>query len=631
MIVATAGHVDHGKTTLVKLLTGIDTDRLQEEKRRGMSIETGFAYADLGAGRPVGFVDVPGHERFVRNMLAGVGAVDFALLVVAADDGPMPQTIEHLAILELLGVMHGAVVLTKIDRVTPERVIAAQAEVAALLAPTSLRGAPVFQVAALEGGGVDALRDHLAAVARAISPRAAAGNFRLAIDRCFSLAGVGTVVTGTVLSGRVEVGDQLVVSPQGGAVRVRGIHVHDQPAQFAEAGWRCALNLAGSDLKRIDPARGDWIVAAPAHAPTARFDARVTVPASAARALAHWTAVHLHVGAAVVNARIALLAQHAIEPGATALAQIVAEGPVVVALGDRFILRDHAAAHTIGGGVVLDPVGAVRGRAKPLRTAQLAALEQPTPALALAALLELPGEGVPLAWFAQAWNLTPHEQSGLLQQDLTVYLHGSQSYAIAASRWAALRASLLTCLQQWHVIHSDSVGPSAPMLAAQLGMRLLTPALHAALRCLTVEGSIVCEGISLRLAGHQARLGDADAALLQRVADILRVAGNRPPVIGELAKILTLEQAVLAEFLERASRLGHLVRIAKNRFFLPETMTMLTDVAARLASESDQQLFDAASYRDRSGIGRNVTIEVLEFMDRARITQYAGGKRRMIG
>ena len=228
MIVATAGHVDHGKTSLIKALTGIDTDRLEEEKRRGMSIDLGFAYADFGGDASIGFVDVPGHEKFVRNMLAGVAAIDFALLIVAADDGPMPQTLEHLAILDLLGVSHGAVALTKIDRVPQERIAQAKLEIAALLAQTTLRNASVFPVAATTGEGVDALREYLAAAHRALGQRPANGNFRMAADRCFSLAGTGLVVTGAVFSGMVQIDDQVVISPHGTSARVRGIHAMNQ-------------------------------------------------------------------------------------------------------------------------------------------------------------------------------------------------------------------------------------------------------------------------------------------------------------------------------------------------------------------------------------------------------------------
>ena len=631
MIIATAGHVDHGKTTLVKALTGVDTDRLKEEKLRGMSIEPGFAYADLGGAAPIGFVDVPGHERFVRNMLAGVAAVDFVLLVVAADDGPMPQTMEHLAILELLGVGQGAVVLTKIDRVAPERVLQAQADVRAALASSALGAAPIFAVAAQDGTGIEALRSHLAAVAAAFTQRAVRGNFRLAVDRCFSLSGTGLVVTGAVVSGMARTGDQLLVSPQGIGVRVRGIHVHNRPADSAQAGWRCALNLAGADLKRISIERGDWIVAPAAHAPTERFDVRIRVPASQPKALAHWTPVHLHSGAAAVNARVALLQGLAIAPGGTALAQLVTDRPIGVLRGDRFILRDQSAQHTIAGGVVLDPFGPVRGRAKPVRIACLAAMEQDTPDAALGSLLELQTDGVPLDSFTRAWNLTANEAAALHERHaLVVFCTAGEALGISAPRWHSMRERILQFLREWHTSQSDSIGPAEAVLVESLAMRTQPAAWRAVMKAMREDGSIVREGISLRLASHRAQLAADDSALLERVSEVLRASGLRPPIVGELAKMLALEQPQLVDFLERAARLGHLVRVAKNRFFLPNTLSDLAGIAATLIAESEPRLFDAAAFRDRSGIGRNLTIEVLEFMDRVRITRYAGGKRRLV-
>jgi selenocysteine-specific elongation factor len=631
VIIATAGHVDHGKTTLVKALTGIDTDRLKEEKLRGMSIETGFAYADLGNGFPIGFVDVPGHERFVRNMLAGVAAVDFALLVVAADDGPMPQTVEHLAILGLLGIRQAAVVLTKIDRVSPARIAEVHAQMVVMLAQTLLQGAPVFPVVAGAGIGMAALRSHLTAVARTFQRRAVEGNFRLAVDRCFSLPGAGLVVTGAVFSGVAHIGDQLLAAPQGVVVRVRGIHVHNQSATVAEAGWRCALNLAGSDLKRVDIERGDWIVAAASPAPTDRFDVRITYLASQKKPLAHWASVQLHSGASSVAARIALLEGQTIRPGCTALAQLVTDTPVVVAHGDRFILRDSSAQQTIAGGVVIDPDGPARGRAKPARLAQLAALQQPTPVAALASLLAVQTEGVALERFARAWNLTPAETTVLLQQcPVVVFSHAGQRWAMTPLRWQSMQEQVLLCLHDWHVQQPDGFGPSDAMLATVIGMRVLSPAWRAVIRVLCEAGQVVREGISLRLPAHRPRLSASDAALLTRVSEVLSEADLRPPVIGELAKLLALEQGPLTDFLERASALGHLVRIAKNRFFLPAAMSRLVNIAAELSAQSEHGGFDAAAYRDHAGIGRNVTIEVLEFMDRAHLTHYVAGKRRII-
>src|SRR5690606_7690169 len=276
MIVATAGHIDHGKTLLVRTLTGTDTDRLPEEKARGISIDLGFAYLPLPQGGLIGFVDVPGHERFVRNMLAGVSGIDFALLIVAADDGVMPQTVDHLQILDLLRIPRGAVAITKTDRVDAARVEEVRAQVQALLAPTLLADAPLLPVSAVSGNGIAELKALLLREAEARGRRSAAGqHLRYAIDRAFSIAGSGTVVTGTVFNGSVKTGDRLVISPAGREVRVRGIQIHGKAAGQARAGERCALNLTGADVESVR--RGDWVMAADIHRPTLRLDVRLSV------------------------------------------------------------------------------------------------------------------------------------------------------------------------------------------------------------------------------------------------------------------------------------------------------------------------------------------------------------------
>jgi selenocysteine-specific elongation factor len=631
MIVATAGHVDHGKTTLVKALTGVDTDRLDEEKRRGMSIDLGFAYADFGGDSPIGFVDVPGHERFVRNMLAGVAAIDFALLVIAADDGPMPQTAEHLAILDLLGVSRGAVALTKIDRVPQERVGAAAAEIEALLYPTALRNAPIFPLTATTGEGVPQLKEYLAAARNAFTSRSADGNFRLAVDRCFSLAGTGLVVTGAVFSGAVAAEDRVIVSPQGISARVRGIRSLNRPAATARAGQRCALNLAGTDLKRIEIRRGDWIVAPAAHAVTTRIDVQIKLGASETRPLRHWAPVHLHIGAAAVNARVAPLEGREIAPGEQALAQLVLDAPVVTAHGDRFILRDQSARHTIGGGAVLDPFGPQRARSRPERLAQLVAMAYPAPADALRMLLDMAHDGLDLGQFVRARNLTPEDAESLLNSlQVRKIVAGDGLLGVAQRRWDGLREEICGVLRDWHKEQPESIGLPESVLAARTGLPAKSPVLRAAIRSLLEDRVVARYGMNLHLPEHHAKLSDADQRFLEKLSPVLQASGLRPPIVGELATVLGIEQTELLGFLERLAQSGHLVRIARNRFFLPATVSALAQVANALACESADGTFDAAAYRDRSGIGRNLTIEVLEYLDHVGVTRFAGGKRRIV-
>jgi len=650
VIVATAGHVDHGKTTLVQALTGVDTDRLAEEKRRGMTIDLGFAYAavdtaeggDGGAEtEPLGFVDVPGHERFVRNMLAGVAAVDLALLVVAADDGPMPQTQEHLAILGLLGVPRLVVALTKADRVDAPRLAAAQQAVATLLAGGPYAAAPVFALATPSGTGVPALRRHLADAARALAARRQGGHFRLAIDRSFTLAGAGRVVTGSVLSGQVRVGDAVRVSPHGTPARVRSLHAQNRPADVAQAGQRCALNLAGPDLKRAEPARGDWVLAPAAHAPTDRLDVRLQVLPGEPRPLSPRATLQLHLGAAAVNAHVTALDAAALAPGSTGLAQLLLDRPVAAAYGDRFVLRDGAANRTLAGGLVIDPAGPARGRARPARLAQLAALALHDPADALAALLAAAPDGVLLAPFHRARNLTEDEAASLHAR-LAVQVVPSDAgpLGLSALHGLAWRTRVLAALDQCHAAQPDSLGPDEPALRAAMHGDLrgtaatgATPTaaravLRASLATLVADGVVQRDGLRHRRSGHRPVLAEADQLLLDRLDTVIRPAGLRPPIVGELATALGQALPDLLDGLARLAQRGLLVRVAPNRYYLPETVAALVAEAHALAAASPDGCLDAAGYRDRTGIGRNLTIQVLEFLARSGVTRFDGTRHR---
>jgi len=643
LIVATAGHVDHGKTSLVRALTGIDTDWLAEEKRRGMSIDLGFAHADLGGAAPLGFIDVPGHERFIRNMVAGVASVDMALLVVAADDGPMPQTVEHLAILEWLGVQRCAVALTKVDRVTSERVVQATREIGALLASGPFRGAPLFPVVATTGAGLDALRAHLCSAIASYQEPAPDGHFRLAVDRSFTLAGAGLVVTGAVVSGQAFVGATLVVSPQATPVRLRGIQTHGLAVGQASRGQRCALNLVGAGLKRESVKRGDWVVAPAAHAPTDRLDVWLAASHSLAKALRNDSPVQLHLAAAAVPARLATLEGRTIDAGREAFAQLVLERPIGALHGDRFIVRDPAGNRTLGGGHVVDPFGWERGRARPARLDQLAALMKPDAGTALAALLDGASDGIDLARFVLARNLTLDEADPLLQRlgvividtrkgVATRFTHagdGGAVLAISPAHWQGLRQRILGQIDAVHGEHPDRIGPTEASLAHLVGRRDAGPLVRAVLRSLVDEGELIRDGFCVRRLTHVPRMSATDRGRLDRLQAVLAAAGLRPPIVGEFAVTLGIDLPDLRGWLGELARLGHLAQVAKNRFFLPQTVLELAGIAAELAAASPDGSFGAGAYRDRSGLGRNLTIEVLEYLDRIGVTQFTAGQRRM--
>jgi selenocysteine-specific elongation factor len=628
MIVGTAGHIDHGKTALVKALTGVDADRLPEEKARGITLDLGYAYAPLPGGDVLGFVDVPGHERLVRNMLAGATGVDSVLLVVAADDGPMPQTREHLQIVELLGLTRAAVALSKIDVVSAERLAQAQIEVAALLAGSALAGSPVFPVSSTTGQGMEALRRHLHEQARELPSRSRRGHFRLAIDRCFTLAGAGTVVTGTVFSGRVRNGDTLLLSPPGIEVRVRSIHAQNRPAQEGVAGERCALNLTGERFDKSRVERGHWILAAAAHAPVQRLDVELMLHAGETDALAHWAPVHVHLGAAQVMARVALLERERLEPGGTALAQLALDRPLGALHGDRFVIRDQSAARTLGGGSVIDPFPPARGRRTPARLALLHAWSGAQPEAALQAALRQSRLGFDVARFAQAWNLSA-EQTRELLRAAGARVAGAQGteIALASAAWSALQEKTLEAMAAEHVRAPDMIGVARERLR-----RLALPGLgqepfDQLVDELLAAGRLEQSGPWLHVPGYRVKLTAQQEQLWLRVHPALARTPFHPPRVRDLARALGVEEATVRELLRCAARMGEVYPIALDHYFTRQSVAELAAVARALAEQETGA--SAAVFRDRIGTGRKLAIQILEFFDRIGLTRRAGDVHRL--
>jgi selenocysteine-specific elongation factor len=631
MILATAGHIDHGKTALVRALTGVDADRLPEEKRRGLTIDLGFAYASLPDGTELGFVDVPGHDRFLPNMLAGVLSIDRVLLVVAADDGPRPQTLEHLDILELVGISEVTGVITKIDRVDQDRAEAVKAEVAALLTAAGFADSLIFLVSSRTGQGIADLAQHLQHSAKiAECNRAAApvsGLFRMPIDRAFTLPGIGLVVTGTIVAGRVAEGERLVISPSGTAVRVRGLHAHDRSIETAAVGERCAINVAGSFPEGREPRRGDWILAAERHAPVTRLDLFLRVSRYVDAPLRDGLPVHLHLGTTDVVGRAAVLGQRTLTAGEGGFVQIDIEHPIGALWGDRAVLRDHAARHTLAGGRVVDPFAPRRGRRQPSRLAVLEGLAAKDAAQALAQQLASDGV-VDLQRFAFARNLAPAELDTLTEAEGFLCL-GPPRFSIAVTplRLEALCGRIVTALAAWHQRQPDTLGPSRAALLTVLQGEAPEAALDAALSKLATAGRVVRQGPVWRLPEHQPRLSKADERLWERVHPLLAAEDLRPPRVRELAAVLGLEPEAAERFLARAERLGRVARVADNRFFLPETLARLANVARQLAEEAPDGSFTAAMFKDRSGVGRNLTIRILEYLDSVGSTRRTGDAR----
>jgi selenocysteine-specific elongation factor len=627
VIIGTAGHIDHGKTSLVKALTGIDTDRLKEEKARGITIDLGFAYLASDAGDMLGFVDVPGHERLVRNMLAGATGIDHVILVVAADDGPMPQTREHLAILDLLGLSRGVVALTKADLVSDARLAEARAEVRSLLSGTALAEAPVIAVSSVSRLGLDALAAHLTQARAAVASARDDGHFRLAVDRSFSLPGVGTVVTGTAVAGRAAVGDKLVLSPAGKAVRVRGLHAHNRAADSGHAGQRLALNLAGVDKHEI--ARGDWIVAEAAHAPTRRIDARIRVLASEEKPLAHWTPLHLHLGAVDVGARVVPYEGAAVAAGSSAWVQLELDRPIGALRGDRFILRDQSALRTIGGGTVIDAFAPATRRRKAERLPVLAALDHAEPAPALAALLALePPDGVDLGRFATQCNLQSDAARALAQAvPHREVIEGATTLAFAQGQLEKLVTRIGEVLTAHHKRAPDSPGLTQEILqralAAKARARPGAAVFAALIKELTARGTLLRSGPYLRLAGHEASLQGAEQKLWERLRPWLSEGGwNHPPKLSDmLARDRSLHRDQVTRLLQKAARMGKVYAVGPEYFILAPHMAELASRAQQLAAGDEHQRLNVKTYRESTGITRHLSLPLVEFFDHIGFTK----------
>ncbi|MFM0061195.1 selenocysteine-specific translation elongation factor [Paraburkholderia phytofirmans] len=623
MIVGTAGHIDHGKTSLVKALSGVDTDRLKEEKARGISIELGYAYVPLENGDVLGLIDVPGHEKLVHTMTAGASGIDFALLVIAADDGVMPQTREHLAIVELLGIRQGAVALTKVDRVDAQRLHEVREEVRAFLSGSVLQDAPVFDTCALQADdpGVAALKAHLYAAAAAWRMKRDDGLFRLAVDRVFTLSGQGTIVTGTVVSGRVAVGDTMLLAPKNQPVRVRSIHAQNRAAQSGRAGERCALNLAGIEKSAID--RGDWIVDPRLSQASERIDVMLTLLADAPHALEHWAPLHVHLGTQHQVAHVALLDDETLGAGQRARVQLVFERPVCALPGDRFVVRNAQANRTIGGGHALDPFAPSRKRRSAERLMWLDALQTMLDTGTLDAVFARAPYGLSRSLLERLTGM-PAAALALPANTRVVELPGEDALLVADALWQALNTRMTSTLAQYHERSPDELGPDVSRLR-RIAAPLVDDALWRALvDDAATRGEIVKRGPWLHLPGHTVTLDEADRALAATLLPAVKAGRFDPPWVRDLANAHGVPEERVRQLMRKLARQGELFQVVRDLFYHPEMIRELASIAAAEAHKNAGTVA-AAPFRDVTGLGRKRAIQLLEFFDRVGYTRFHRG------
>jgi len=627
-IIGTSGHIDHGKTALIKALTGQDTDRLKEEKERGISIDLGFAYFTLPDGTRAGIVDVPGHERFIRNMLAGAHGIDLMLLAVAADDGVMPQTEEHFDVLHLLGVGRGIFVITKADLTSRERIGEVADEIRLLAEGTPLAGAPIIAVSSPSAIGIEELRAEITRQLSGFQARRTTGLFRLPVDRAFVIKGHGTVVTGTALGAEVRTGQKLRVLPGGGEVRVRAIQVHGEAVESAGLCQRVALNLGGAE--RVELERGSWLADERLDFDTTRLDVRLEIRPTARAALKTNTRIRFFLGAGEALGRAIVLEPAAqIEHGHSGLAQIVMQEPVVALAGDRFVIRDETSRRTLGGGVVLNPLGRRNRKPAELYRQRLATLGNAAGADAIEALLDLQDVfAMPAARIAIELNQPLGEVGGALKDPRFVKLSlGDVEGYTTREKWEQLKRFVTGALAAHHQAQPLAAGLEMESLRARLPYEVGARAFKALVDRLARETEVVREDSALRLRSHQVRLIGADSATADKIAAELGRAGFHPPEVEQLGRALELSAGQLKTILGALKMQGRVVKVSADLYF---DRARFEDARNRLLGYlADHTEINAATYRDLLAASRKISIGLLDYFDHAGVTTRVGDARRL--
>jgi selenocysteine-specific elongation factor len=629
-IIGTAGHIDHGKSALVRALTGIETDRLPQERERGISIELGFAYLELPDGDRAGIVDVPGHERFVRQMLAGAQGFDLMLMVVAADDGVMPQTEEHFEICHLLGVRRGMFVITKTDLVTPQRVADVRGDIEILAVGTEFEHAPTYAVSAQTGAGMDELRTALLAALADLERGEAAGPYRMPVDRSFVIKGHGTVVTGTAAGGCVSLGDELEVVPSGARARVREIQVHEQPVERAWSGQRVALNLAG--IEREGVARGCTMVSAGLDATTQRFDARVEIRPAAAKAVRSHARVRVYAGTAELDGKLIWLdGRDSVAPREIAYAQIALERPIVLLAHDRFVLRDETASRTLGGGEVV-VARASRHRRRDGEVAPLlAAVERGSSDDRVRALVEMAGGlGVAPSALALAIGRSEIETRRLAAGlDGLLLLPDADAPVLVASRarFASFVAELVEKTRAFHDANPKASGMDLERLRQSVSHELDARLFRTLIDELLPPATLVRRGGKVALAGHTVSIDAAEQKLAERILAAVSADPTTPPSLKELQQGLAVDAKRLMELVGVLCERGDLVKVSGDLVFAAEVVREAELALREYLSRNDR--ITAAEFRDLISASRKYSIPLLDYFDRCGVTLRSGDYRRL--
>ena len=627
-IIGTAGHVDHGKTALIKAITGIDTDRLKEEKERGISIELGFASLTLPNGRTFGIVDVPGHERFIRNMVSGASGIDMVIMVIAADEGVMPQTREHLYICSLLGIKKGLVALTKVDMVTEEWRDLVKDDVHEFLKGTFLEASPVIPVSSITGAGLEELLDTFGRVASEIEGESDAGIFRLPVDRAFTMKGFGTVVTGTLISGDIKLGEEVEILPTGVTAKVRGIQIHNQSATIAEAGQRTAINLQGVEKDTI--VRGDVLARPRTLKPSIRLDVCVEYLSNNNRRLKNRNLVRFHVGTNEAIGRIILLDREDVEPGAKASAQVVLESPIVAMARDRFVIRSYSPVTTIGGGMIVDPLPKKHKRNSEKVNHEIDLLHDGTDTERAAIIIERSGiEGIGISELEMRTgvyqNILKDILGTLSSKKQVVVMDVDESRIISFSIYQNLQGRILLEMRAYHERYPLKEGVSKEELRSTAGQFARPRLFNMAVRELEKRGEIVVERENIRLSGHRVDLKGELEDIRSKIAEIYMDAGLTPPSIKELMEKFAGQRSLAESVINVMLKEGSLIKINEDLYFHKEVLTRLREDYKSLLVRDGKAT--PASMKELTGLSRKFIIPLMEYFDITKLTIRAGDHR----
>ncbi len=632
IILGTAGHVDHGKTALVKAITNVDTDRLKEEKERGITIELGFAPLTLKSGQKVGIIDVPGHEKFVKNMVAGAGGIDVVIMVIAADEGIMPQTREHLEICELLAIRQGIVALTKIDMVDDEWLDLVRDDVGNFLQGTFLEDAPIIPLSSLTGAGIEQFLDELNRVVERGEEHTLSSFFRLPIDRVFTMKGFGTVVTGTLISGNTTVGDTVELLPQGKKAKIRGLQVHNETSKSAIAGQRTAINLQGINKSAIE--RGDLLACTDTFEPSNRFDVLFTYLPSARIKIKDRSRVRFHIGTAQILSRLILLDKKSIEPGEDVYARIYLESPVAATAGDRFVIRSYSPITTIGGGKILDPLVTKKRQPKQALLRELELLDKGDERERTAVIMERAGlDGISDRRLSVRTGITFKKQKKILEEMFSkkeaILLEREPQKVMSPKIYKDFQERIVLEAKTYHERFPLKDGFFKEELRISTGGFIDQPLFNRAIRDLEGDGIIVVEKDKIRLKDHTVDLKDDLENLKREIEDIYREAGLTSPSTKDVLSRYPDRKREAANILAVLFNDKILVKINEEMYFHRGAIEDLEKRYRRLLEEEGES--SPATFRDLTGLSRKYTIPLMEYFDKIKLTIRVGDHRVMRG